>query len=135
MRILKRGSCGGSMTSPWPFPTGSPTMWLTVSAVAPGARRSPRDTERTAQLFSAPQLVPDVDHAWARVQRELGSWETDETDRHRPPVRVAPRRASLPRVSLRAGLAIGAVGALAVGTAAAATFSNILRRPTSLRCQ
>ena len=84
-----------------------------------------RDTERTAQLFSAPQLVPDVDHAWARLQREVVSWETHETDRHRPPVRVAPRRVSLPRVSLRAGLAIGAVGALAVGTAAAGTFSNI----------
>lgn len=83
------------------------------------------DTERTAQLFSAPQLVPDVDHAWALVRRELDSHEADGADRHRPPVRVAPRRAPLPRVSLRAGLAIGAVGAVVVGTAAAATFSNV----------
>lgn len=84
-----------------------------------------RDTERTAQLFSAPQLVPDVDHAWARLQRELESHEGGGADRHRPPVRVTPRRAPLPRVSLRAGLAIGAVGAVVVGTAAAATFSSV----------
>jgi hypothetical protein len=84
-----------------------------------------RDTVRTAQLFSAPQLVPDVDHAWARLQRELESYEADGADRHRPPVRISSRRAPLPRVSLRAGLAIGAIAAVAVGTAAAATFSSV----------
>ena len=83
------------------------------------------DTERAAQLFSAPQLVPDVDVAWARLERELRSHGAGEPDRPRPPVRVGPRRAPLPRVSLRAGLAIGTVGAVIVGTAAAATFSNV----------
>ena len=40
------------------------------------------DTERSAQLLSAPQLVPDTDLAWARLQREL----------HRGPAGGADRR-------------------------------------------
>lgn len=84
-----------------------------------------RDTERAAQLFSAPQLVPDMDSAWTRLQRELQSRPADESDRRRHPVRVRPRRARFPTVSLRAGLAMGAVGIVVVGTAAAATLTTV----------
>ena len=83
------------------------------------------DTESAAQLFSAPQLVPDVDIAWARLQGELGSSRADEGDMRWPSARVRPRRARFPRVSLRAGLAMGAVGVVVVGTAAAATLTTI----------
>ena len=79
-----------------------------------------QDTERAAQLFAAPQLVPDVDHAWTRLQREL-----DRRPETASAAVVVPRRARLPRVSLRAGLAIGAIGVLIGGTAAAATLTTV----------
>lgn len=78
-----------------------------------------RDTELAARLLAAPQLVPDLDAGWARIVRDLD----------RPPERratpVLPRRPRLPRVSVRAGVAIGAVGMVVAGTAAAATFTTI----------
>ena len=83
------------------------------------------DAERAAQLFSAPQLVPDMDIAWARLQRELESRPADGADRRRPPARVRPRRLRFPMVSLRTGLVIGAVGVVVAGTAAAATLTTI----------
>ena len=83
------------------------------------------DTERAAELVSAPQLVPDMDIAWARLRRELESPRADRADRRRKPGRVRPRRARFPRMSLRTGLVIGAVGIVAAGTAAAATLSTI----------
>jgi hypothetical protein len=83
------------------------------------------DTERAAQLFSGPRLVPDVDIAWERLQRGLGSREADGADGRRPRVGVPSRRARFPRVSLRAGLAIGAVGIVLAGTAAAATLTTV----------
>jgi hypothetical protein len=82
------------------------------------------DTELAAQLFGAPQLVPDVDHAWARLRRELDRSPAERPERRRPAF-VAPRHARLPRVSLRAGLAIGAVGVLVAGTAAAASLTTV----------
>lgn len=96
-----------------------------------GARRSEiaRDTERAAQLFSGPQLVPDVDLAWARLRRQLespaaGGAGTAHSARLRPRRRWVPRRRP-PAISLRAGLAIGAVGVVVAGTAAAATLTTI----------
>jgi hypothetical protein len=79
------------------------------------------DTERAAQLFSAPQLAPDVDVAWARIRREL-----DRGPAHAgssPPV-VAPRP-RFPRPSLRAALAVAAISIVVAGTAAAATLTTI----------
>ena len=81
------------------------------------------DTERAARLFSDPRLVPDIDIAWARLQRELES--ADGVDGHRHPVRVRRRVARFPRVSIRTALAIGAVGIAVVGTAAAATLTTV----------
>jgi hypothetical protein len=82
-------------------------------------------TERAAQLLSAPQLVPDADAAWARLWRELQRRPENGAKRDRPPTPVARRRTQLPRVSLRAGLALGAVAIVVAGTAAAATLSTI----------
>ncbi len=84
-----------------------------------------RDTERAAQLFSAPQLVPDIDIAWARLQRELESPSAGEAVRRCQPARAGARRARFPSVSLRTGLAIGAIGIVVAGTAAAATLTTI----------
>lgn len=83
-----------------------------------------QDAEHAAHLLSAPQLVPDTDLAWARLRRELHGNPDEGTARRRTPAGV-PRRARLPRVSLRAGLAIGAVGVVVAGSAAAATLTTI----------
>ena len=87
--------------------------------------RIAHDTERAAQLFSAPQLVPDGDIAWARLQRELELRQADRADTRRKPAGARPRRARFPRVSLRTGLAVGAVGIVVAGTAAATTLTTI----------
>lgn len=81
------------------------------------------DTERAVQLLSAPRLVPDVDLAWARIERELQR-RPHQSDARRPRL-VAPRRIRVPRVSLRTGLAIGAASVVVAGTAAAATLTTI----------
>ncbi len=83
------------------------------------------EAERSGRLLSAPQLAPDVDVAWARVQRGLASQSTGGAEEPRAPVRGPSRRARLPRVSLRAGLTIGAAGIVVAGTAAAATFTTV----------
>ncbi len=83
------------------------------------------DTEQAAQLLCAPQLVPDIDLAWARLQRELRRGAQERHDRGRLPRPVGRRRARFPSVSLRAALIIGAVGIVVAGTAAAATLTTI----------
>jgi hypothetical protein len=83
------------------------------------------DTEHAAQLLSAPQLVPDLDLAWVRLQRELRRGADGRHDRGRLPRPVPWRRARFPSVSLRAALIIGAVGIVVAGTAAAATLTTI----------
>jgi hypothetical protein len=80
------------------------------------------DTERAAQLFSGPHLVPDIDVAWTAFQRELHRRPDQASAR---PSAIRFRRARFPRVSLRTGLAIGAVSIVVVGTAAAATLTTI----------
>lgn len=92
-----------------------------------GARRAEiaDDREYVAQLFTAPRLVPDIDIAWARLQRELVSSQADGAGGRRRRARRRRRRAWFPRVSLRTGLAIGAVGIVVAGTAAAATLTTI----------
>jgi hypothetical protein len=84
-----------------------------------------RDTARVAQQFSAPELVLDVDVAWARLQRELESPRAGGPVTRRPPARVRPRRPWFPRVSLRTALGIGGIGIVVAGTAAAATLTTI----------
>jgi hypothetical protein len=81
------------------------------------------DTERAAEVFSAPQLVPDIDVAWARIQREL-ALRPNQAGMPRP-MPVPARRTRFPRISLRAALTIGAVGIVVAGTAAAATVTTI----------
>jgi hypothetical protein len=83
------------------------------------------DTERAARLLSAPQQVPDVDVAWAELQRELHRRREDGAQRHRRPAPVFRRPHRFPSVSLRAGLVIAAVGIVVAGTAAAATLTSI----------
>jgi hypothetical protein len=83
-----------------------------------------RDTERAAQLFSGPQLVPDIDIAWARLRRELESPRAPGAT-ERKPARVHAGGSRFPRISLRTGLAIGAVGVVVAGTAAAATLTTV----------
>ena len=83
------------------------------------------DTERAARLLSAPQLVPDADVAWARLQRELHRRPEDGAERHRRPAPAFRRPPRFPSVSLRAGLVIGAVGIVVAATAAAATLTTI----------
>jgi hypothetical protein len=87
--------------------------------------RIAQDTEFAARLLSAPQLVPDADMAWARLQRELYRRAEEGANRRRRPAPVFRRPARFPRVSLRAGLVIGAVGIVVAGTAAAATLTTI----------
>jgi hypothetical protein len=83
------------------------------------------DTEQAAQLLSAPQVVADVDLAWARLQRELRRGAPEPNDRTPRPRLVARRRARFPSVSLRAALVVGAVGIVVAGTAAAASLTTI----------
>jgi hypothetical protein len=83
------------------------------------------DSERAARLLSVPGVVPDADAAWGRLQRELHRGLEVGVDRRRRPAPVFRRRRGVPRVSLRAGLAIGAVGIVVAGTAAAASLTTI----------
>lgn len=82
------------------------------------------DAARAARLLSPPQLVADVDAGWARLERELAR-QQNGADQRRRPAPAFPRRHRFPSVSLRAGLAIGAVGIVVAGTAAAATLTTI----------
>ena len=84
-----------------------------------------QDTERAARLLSAPQLVPDTDLVWARLERELHRRMDEGLDRHRWPAPVRWRRARFNGVSLRGGLAIAAAGIVVAGTAAAASLTTI----------
>ncbi len=83
------------------------------------------DTERVARVFSAPRLVPDTDLAWAWFVRELQRGPEQRGARPRRPTPVRWRRARFPRVSLRAGLVIGALAIVVAGTSAAATLTTI----------
>ncbi len=83
------------------------------------------DTESAARAFSGAAPVPEVDIAWARLRRELERDPAERADGRRRPVASVPRRARFPRLSLRAGLAIGAVGTVIAGTAAAATLTTV----------
>ncbi|MBV8430645.1 MAG: hypothetical protein JO244_05750 [Solirubrobacterales bacterium] len=84
-----------------------------------------RDTERAAQLFSAPQLVPDLDLAWARLRPELESPGATRADRQSRPPRLHRRLARFRTMSLRTGLAIGGITIVVAGTAAAASLTTI----------
>jgi hypothetical protein len=92
-----------------------------------GARREQiaDDAERAAMLFAGPQLVPDLDTEWARLQHELQGGSGQTGGRRRTPISIDHGRARSGRVSLRAGLAIGAIGIAVAGTAAAASLTTI----------
>jgi hypothetical protein len=92
-----------------------------------GARREriADDAERAAVLFAGPQLVPDLDAEWARLRDELQRGPRQTAGPQRTPIRVEQARARSRRVSLRAGLAIGAIGIVVAGTAAAASLTTI----------
>lgn len=92
-----------------------------------GARHAEiaHDTEHVARLFAVPRIVPDVDLAWARMRRELARTPDDAGSRWAVAGPIPARRARLPRVSLRTGLAIGAITIVLAGTAAAATLTTI----------
>lgn len=83
------------------------------------------DTERAARLLSAPQLVPDGDLAWARLERELHRRTDAGLDRRRWPTSARWQRRRFRGVSLRAGLAIAAAGIVVAGTATAASLTTI----------
>lgn len=83
------------------------------------------DAERAARLLSAPPLGPGADMAWARLERELERTREQGAGRRRRRGSPFRRPPGSPRVSLRAGLAFGAIGIVVAGTAAAATFTNI----------
>lgn len=82
------------------------------------------DTERAARLLSAQQWVADTDVAWARLRRELHSASEEDVGRRWPrPARW--RRQRFPRLSLRAGVIIAALGIVVAGTATAASLTTI----------
>lgn len=87
--------------------------------------RIAHDTERARRLLSAPQLATDADVAWARLQRDFQRGREGEAERRPKRAPVFRPAARFPRVSLRAGLVIGAVGIVIAGTAAAATLTTI----------
>jgi len=82
------------------------------------------DTHEAARLFSAPQLVPDIDAAWERLRPALNA-DTEAATRRRLPAWDLRRRRHVPRPSLRAALASGATAVVIAGTAAAATLTSI----------
>jgi hypothetical protein len=87
--------------------------------------RMDQDAERCARLLSGPQLVPDMDVAWARLQRDLHRPAAKGAGRRRITA-AGPRRAyRFRRVSLRTGLVIGVSGIVVAGTAAAATLTTV----------
>ncbi|MBV9194553.1 MAG: hypothetical protein JO168_10460 [Solirubrobacterales bacterium] len=92
-----------------------------------GARRAEiaRDTELAARLLSAPQLVHDTDIAWARLRRELHRRPDEEPGRRRRPTSVGRRGTRLPRVSLRTGMVIAALGIVLAGSAVAASLTTV----------
>jgi hypothetical protein len=83
------------------------------------------DAERAARWLSTPHLTPDVDVAWAQFRRELPRHSHEEARRRWMPHPALRRRRRLPALSLRAGLALGAIAMLVAGTAAAATLTTI----------
>ncbi|MGO9959875.1 MAG: hypothetical protein ACLP50_28520 [Solirubrobacteraceae bacterium] len=83
------------------------------------------DAHRAARLLSAPQVVSDADMAWARFRRELHRGSPDAGGGRPRPARAIRRPLRFPRISLRAGLVIGAVGVIVAGTGAAATLTTI----------
>ncbi len=82
-------------------------------------------TERCTRLLSGPQLVPDVDTAWARFERQMDDSNERAPDRVGVVASAPWRRPRLLKVSLRTGVLIAAAGAVVVGTAAAATITTV----------
>jgi hypothetical protein len=88
------------------------------------------DTELAARLLWVPQPAPNSDFAWARLQRELRRG-AERVERSSGPVAGLRRRRPFQRPSLRAALALAAIGIVVAGTATAATLTTIFE-PTHL---
>ena len=82
-------------------------------------------TERCTRLLSGPQLVPDLDAAWARFERKVNHSDDRGPDRVGIVASAPWRRPRALRVSLRTGALIAAAGAVVAGTAAAATLTTV----------
>src|ERR1700758_1770569 len=86
--------------------------------------KATNDSERCARLLTGPQLVPDVDLAWSRLLGELRRPSKDRAPGRRDPS-VAPGRSRFVKVTMRGGLAAGAVAVVLAGTVAAATVTTV----------
>jgi hypothetical protein len=94
----------------------------------PRLTRIAREAERSARLLGAPQLVPDVDAAWVRLQRDTrdAHWLGGEGPVRRGDPVVVPRRTPrFARISLRTGLTAGGVVIVLAGSATAATLTTV----------
>jgi hypothetical protein len=82
-------------------------------------------SERCAQLLSGPQLVPNVDEAWARLQRAVREPAEHGADEARLAVSVLRRAPRFMRVPVRTAIVIGAASIVVAGTTAAATLTTV----------
>ncbi len=76
-------------------------------------------TERSARLLSSPQLVPDVDAAWTRLERKMRRPDDTSPDRVGVSASVPRRHLRFVKVPVRSGLVIAAAGVVVAGAAAA----------------
>lgn len=81
------------------------------------------DARRTARLLNRPQPAPNADAEWERLRQSLEAPADPVVARRRRDPVFLPSR--LPVLSLRHGLAAGAVVVVLAGTAAAATLTNV----------
>jgi hypothetical protein len=81
------------------------------------------EARRAARLLNRPQPVPDADAEWERLRRALEAPDAPAAARRRrEPAFYASR---LPVLSVRHGVAAGALVVVLAGSAAAATLTNV----------
>lgn len=77
------------------------------------------DAALAQRALGGPQLLPDLDAAWSRLVA------TPTSVRATPIERAAPRSWRLAGISMSSGVAIGSVGVVVAGAAAAATLTTV----------
>jgi hypothetical protein len=82
------------------------------------------DAAHAGERLETRPPTSDVDAAWERLQRDLPTDRPQHSERPRFEP-VGPRRPRGPRLSLRAGVVVGAIGIVVAGTAAAATLTTV----------
>jgi hypothetical protein len=87
------------------------------------------DADRCRRVFSAPQLVPDLDAAWTRLVGGL-SGRTERPDRSRVRISLPRRPHRLLGIPARASALVGVVAVVLAGTATAATLTTTVFAPT-----